>query len=425
MVQVEDYNDDEITCKALELFSDYEHVKNMIDELGSNYEKNFEKSYENFSETLSKYQEQPHLLDSHLSQLINSLLTIIRDTATTDGLLHAAFKYFYQICKVRTFKVFVKFLPHELSDIDFVLNLLEKQNVNESENWETRYCSLLWMSILVLNPFHMSRLDATGGESDLAMTKMERIYRICKNNCKGNDTCSTVAAYLSAKFLVRNEIKDIYLSSFIDWSFNEVSHEDLFVRYGTLQAIAAILKHGKREDLLPYAVRILKWILEQDFKSSTDFLKNKYHIKIIQRLGLVFLAPKIAQWRYNRGSRSLQTNLSSNDSDKTVEFESTNCNTESPEDEVDIHDEIEEVIEQLLHGLKSPSGDVRWLAAKGVGRITNRLPKEMGDEVVGSVIEILNPLEQHEAWHGNILILTHLNHLIFISFQQRCMSSSC
>jgi hypothetical protein len=349
---------------------------------------------------LSVYQEQPHLLDANLSSMINALLTIIRAETTTDGLLHSAFKYLYQICKVRTFKVFVKFLPHELSDIDFVLSLLERQNVDDSENWETRYCSLLWMSILVLNPFHMSRLDATGGESDSAMTKMERIYRMCIRNCKGNDTCSTVAAYLSAKFLVRNEIKDIYLSTFMDWSFNEVSQEDLFVRYGTLQAIAAILKHGKREDLLPYAPRILKWILDQDFKSSTDFLKNKYHIKIIQRLGLVFLPPKIAQWRYNRGSRSLQANLTSNDSDKTVEFESKNIEKESPDDEIDIPDEIEEVIEQLLLGLKSPSSDVRWLAAKGIGRITNRLPKELGDDIVGSVIEILNPLEQHEAWHG-------------------------
>lgn len=414
MVQAEEYNDDEIACKTLELFSDYENVMKMISELGSSYEKkNFEKCYEKFSETLSKYQEQPHLLDSHIIDVITALLAIIREATETDGLLHAAFKYLYQICKVRTFKVFIKFLPHELSDFDFVLNLLENQDVDDSENWETRYCSLLWMSILILNPFHLSRLDATGGENNAPVIKMERIYRLCKINCKGSDTCSTVAAYLSAKFLVRNEIKDIYLTSFLDWSFNDVSKEDVFIRYGTLQAIAAILKHGKREDLLIHAPRILKWILEQDFKASSDFLKNKYQIKIIQRLGLVFLPPKIALWRYNRGSRSLQTNLTSNDSDKTVEFESANIDTQSPDDEVDIPEEIEEVIEQLLSGLKSPSGEVRWLAAKGIGRITNRLPKELGDDVVGSVIEILNPLEQHEAWHGNKSILL----LNFVKFK--------
>lgn len=308
----------------------------------------------------------------------------------------------YQICKVRTYKVFVKFLPHELSDIDFVLNLVERQVVEVPENWETRYMLLLWMSILVLNPFHFSRLDATAAGDTDSVSIMERIFRVCKNNCRGNDPCSAVGAFLSAKFLVRNEIKDIYLSPFLEWTFVELNRDPANIRYGTLLAIAAILKHGKREDLLSYAPKILKWILEQDFRDSTDFLKNKFYIKIIQRLGLVFMPPKIAVWRYNRGSRSLQTNLTTN-SVKVMEFESTVSAAIDESDDVEVPDEIEEVIEQLLHGLRSASGDVRWLSAKGIGRVTNRLPKSLGDDVVGSVIEILSPLEQHEAWHGELI----------------------
>ncbi|KAL7028245.1 hypothetical protein ACKWTF_005773 [Chironomus riparius] len=407
MVQLEELKDDDIPSNTLEHFSEYDEVVKMIKELSHIYEKNMEKSYEKFSEIMSKYQEQPHLLDGHLTDMINSLLTIIRDEKSTDGLIHAGFKYLYQIIKVRTFKVFVKFLPHELSDIDFVLNLLERQNIDESDNWETRYCCLLWMSILVLNPFHMARLDATAEGSDASKTKMERIYQICKINCRGNDSCSTVAAYLSAKFLIRTEIKEIYLATFFDWAFNEVKADDLHIRYGTLLAIAAILKHGKREDLLKYAPKILKWLLEQDFKDSPDFLKNKFFIKIVQRLGLIFMPPKIALWRYNRGSRSLQQNLTSK-SENNVEFESVNITQEDPDDDVEVPDEIEDIIEQLLCGLKSPSSDVRWLAAKGIGRITNRLPKSLGDDVVGSVIEILNPLEQHEAWHGACLGVAEL-----------------
>lgn len=297
--------------------------------------------------------------------------------------------------------MFVKFLPHELSDIDFVLNLVEKQKFDDPHNWETRYMLLLWMSILVLNPFHFSRLDATAAGDTSSISIMERIFRVCKDNCRGNDPCSSVAAFLSAKFLVRNEIKDIYLSSFFDWTFEELNRDEVNVRYGTLLAISAILKHGKREDLLQYAPKIMKWILAQDFKDSTDFLKNKFYIKIIQRLGLVFMPPKIAVWRYNRGSRSLHTNLTANNV-KIMEFESTVSGDIEETDDVDVPDEIEEVIEQLLHGLRSSSGDVRWLSAKGIGRVTNRLPKSLGDDVVGSVIEILNPLEQHEAWHGEL-----------------------
>ena len=399
MVQAEEYKDDEMPTNTLETFSELEEVLKMIGELNQVFDKNFEKTYEKYAEIFSLYQEQPHLLDSHIPQLIEVLLTIIQGDSTPDGLVHAAFKYLYQVCKVRTFKVFVKFLPHELADIDFVLNMLENQKLEETDNWETRYMCLLWMSILVLNPFHFSRLDASEAGDNSSLSKMERIFRVSKNNCRGNDPCSAVASFLSAKFLVRNEIKDIYLLPFLDWAFEETNLDPMNVRYGALQAIAAILKHGKREDLLQYAPKILKWILGQDFKESSDFLKNKYYIKIIQRLGLIFMPPKIAVWRYNRGSRSLQTNLSAS-ADKAIEFGST---TVTPiDDDVEVPDEIEEVVEQLLFGLRSASGDVRWLSAKGIGRVTNRLPKEMGDEVVGSVIEILSPLEQHEAWHGKL-----------------------
>lgn len=424
MVQAEEYKDDEMPSNTLETFSELEEVLKMIDELNQIYDKSLEKTYEKYSEILGRYQEQPHLLDLHIPQLIEVLLAIICNDSSPDGLVHAGFKYLYQICKVRTYKVFVKFLPHELSDIDFVLNLVERQNLDDADNWETRYMLLLWMSILVLNPFHFSRLDANAAGDDASLSKMERIFRVCKNNCRGNDPCSFVASFLSAKFLVRNEIKDIYLSSFFDWTFVEMQRDPNNIRYGTLLAIAAILKHGKREDLLPYAPKVLNWILGQDFKNSTDFLKNKFYIKIIQRLGLIFMPPKIAQWRYNRGSRSLQTNLTSN-STQVNELGSTVMAISTETDDVDVPDEIEEVVEQLLHGLKSASGDVRWLSAKGIGRVTNRLPKSLGDEVVGSVIEILSPLEQHEAWHGELGNVSI--HKVSLNFPTifRCLSRRC
>lgn len=76
--------------------------------------------------------------------------------------------------------------------------------------------------------------------------------------------------------------------------------------------------------------------------------------------------------------------------------------------------EIEEVIEELLQAMRNPSNDIRWSAAKGIGRVTSRLPKEFGDEVVGSVVEILNPLEPHEAWHGACLAIAELGMLSLI-----------
>lgn len=50
----------------------------------------------------------------------------------------------------------------------------------------------------------------------------------------------------------------------------------------------------------------------------------------------------------------------------------------------------------------------RWSAAKGVGRITGRLPKELADEVVGSVLEIFTRRDSDSAWHGGCLALAEL-----------------
>jgi hypothetical protein len=34
---------------------------------------------------------------------------------------------------------------------------------------------------------------------------------------------------------------------------------------------------------------------------------------------------------------------------------------------------------------------VRWSGAKGIGRVTGCLPAELGDEVVGSVLDLFRP----------------------------------
>ena len=47
-------------------------------------------------------------------------------------------------------------------------------------------------------------------------------------------------------------------------------------------------------------------------------------------------------------------------------------------------------------------------AAKGVGRVTARLPLDLADDIVESVMELLSSEEDPSAWHGGCLALAEL-----------------
>lgn len=71
-------------------------------------------------------------------------------------------------------------------------------------------------------------------------------------------------------------------------------------------------------------------------------------------------------------------------------------------------EEIESILDKLLEGLKDRDTIVRWSAAKGIGRVTNRLPREYGDEVLESLLQVFSDRETSGPWHGGCLALAEL-----------------
>lgn len=61
-----------------------------------------------------------------------------------------------------------------------------------------------------------------------------------------------------------------------------------FVQCGSLAAVASILKHGKREDLLPHAQLLLKWILASKYRENQNTLVRKFGVKVVQRIGKIY-----------------------------------------------------------------------------------------------------------------------------------------
>ncbi|XP_017920875.1 PREDICTED: tubulin-specific chaperone D isoform X2 [Capra hircus] len=373
-----------------------------------------EGALERFRVIMDKYQEQPHLLDPHLEWMLNLLLEFVQNKASPADLVHLAFKFLYIISKVRGYKTFLRLFPHEVADVHPVLDMFTNQNPKDHETWETRYMLLLWLSVTCLIPFDFSRLDGNllSQPGQERVSTMDRILQVAESYLVVSDKARDAAAVLVSKFVTRPDVKQKKMASFLDWSLCTLARssfqtiEGVIAMDGTLQALAQIFKHGKREDCLPYAATVLQCLDSCRLPDSNQTLLRKLGVKLVQRLGLTFLKPRVAGWRYQRGCRSLAESLQH--SIQNPKEPMTQAETPDSDGEDDVPAEVESVIEQLLVGLKDKDTIVRWSAAKGIGRMAGRLPKELADDVTGSVLDCFSFQETDSAWHGGCLALAEL-----------------
>lgn len=395
---------------------------------------------------LEKYQEQPELLDPHLEKMIGSLFAIVlnellcskyasesynsssqgtsneeemkggrhgdRSGSTSDAkekapvgeiAMHRVFHVIYVLCKVRGYKTVTKFFPHEVKHLEPALAMLVAQGMSDHEHWHTRYSLLLWMSVLVLIPFDLSTVDSADRKLT-ARGLTDRLIELCKVYLGDTGAPREAAAVLLGKLFSRPDMHANKLSQFFSWvkevlHKKDVVHSHVFLVTGCMKAMAEIINSAPRE-AVQSRISVL-WdtlVQEQPWLSFKSALCRKLHTKLIQRIGLAFLKPKLAPWRYQRGHRSLLSNLQNqgNDTDATSTGGSSssgggagaakgNAAGEDEEDEEDIPAEVEEVIQSLLEGLKDKETIVRWSAAKGIGRVTMRLPMELADQVYQNI----------------------------------------
>uniref|UniRef100_A0A8C5C847 Tubulin-specific chaperone D n=1 Tax=Gadus morhua TaxID=8049 RepID=A0A8C5C847_GADMO len=379
-----------VKCSVLGGFSESDEIRALIASLPEISENAATKEVatEKFLVIMDRYQEQPHLLDPHLEWMMNMLLDIARNEKSPPPLLHLGFKFLYIISKVRGYKIFMQLFPHEVVDVHPVLDLLSRQNPKDPEIWETRYMLLLWLSMTCLIPFDLSRLDghldSVSGQA--REPTMDRILAITYLTV--TDSCRYAAAVLVSKFMTRPDVKKKHLADFLDWSLTTIMQADeklmidLVVMDGTLQSLAQLFKHGKRDDFLQHAPTVLQCLDQKHLLESNHEMLRKLGVKLIQRLGLTFLKPRLAKWRYQRGSRSLAANLSMAQSTPGSETPGTpDVEMRDQEEDYDIPEEVETVIEQLLVGLKDT-------------------------ETI--VLLSLTFQETDNAWHGGCLALAEL-----------------
>lgn len=191
---------------ALDYFAEFEEVFEMIDNLKSLIQAEGsvqEKAYEKFSFILTQYIEQPHLLDAQLDAILQKFIDILRSNENSIQLKHVTFSYMAVVVNVRGYKDIVKHLPHEVADFEPVLCLLESQDPSDPNTWTTRYILLLWLSIIIMIPFHLSRFDGFDESDSNKKSVMDRVLNVIKTYAVVPDKCRDAAAFLSYKFINR------------------------------------------------------------------------------------------------------------------------------------------------------------------------------------------------------------------------------
>ncbi|KAI8925090.1 armadillo-type protein [Entophlyctis helioformis] len=405
---------------------------------------------ERLLQTVDKYQEQPQLLDPHLeamtAPIVPRLLAGIKAFPSMSEQEQRAhleqtspfYAILYRLCKTRGYKV---------ADLEPCLDFLVASNdASTARHWQTRYVTLLWASLVSMVPFDLARVDSgrPGDEPLMFLSSAGKEYE--------------GSAVLLMRLLTRKDTAQTHLIPFINWAFSNFDQtDDIFKIRGLLAVLCALYKYGPRGLLLPtvHHVRTCCTLIA-DPKINKNALLRKQVVKLAQRIALCSLKPRVAVWRYQRGSRSLAENLGSVPS-RTLATSST-VSAPAPfagvgagglvaaapdakssggtgiadlqtlnDDEDDVPEEMEDIIGILLEGLRDTDTIVRWTSAKGVGRIANRLNYELADEIVGSVIDMLaedvvldetagasGPLSASIAgtsdatWHGALLALAEL-----------------
>lgn len=444
--QAEIQEDDEHGSKERVLLKyflqEWKLVKSLLDSIVANGGRTDFATVRKIRSIMDKYQEQGQLVEPYLESIISPLMLIVRTEAielgvASDQILEVIKPLciiLYSLVTVCGYKTVVTFFPHQVSDLELAVALLEKSHhataitsirQESTGEMETKCVILLWLSILVLIPFDISSVD-TSIVNDNDLEKLEpaplvlRIMRYSKDYLSSAGPMRRIAGLLLSRLLTRPDMPKAF-SSFIEWTHGVLSSAqddiaDSFRVLGAVEALAAIFKVGSRKVLLDVAPIMWNDIstLIKSKTAARSSLLRKFLVKLTQRIGLICLPHRSPSWHYMGRNISLGDNIlmnvrekdSYNPELKCTDLQDATCLQE--EEEMDIPEIIEEIIELLLSGLRDTDTIVRWSAAKGIGRITARLTAALSDEVLSSILELFSPGEGDGSWHGGCLALAEL-----------------
>ena len=347
---------------------------------------------------------------------------------------------------------------------------IKKENDIEAYSWKSIYSLLLWLGMLSLVPFDLTTIDSSikciankekGNKLEEKATLVSLILSTAKSHLSDPGPTRETAASCLASLLSRPDLEIVELEAFVMWAngvlkgyyieikgIGKQGLSSIFLVMGVVQTLSIIFKTGRREILIRRHLLCIELLWEHAIilaemiapkpgcGEGGAMMLRKLLVKLFARVGCAYLPPRVATWRYQRGRRSLLDNISiasiqsskqgvtcmkyddkSNPSDQkeATPIRSSYPNQKSKStkisEEVLLHvpDQVEDSMAQLIQSLSDPSTIVRWSSAKGIGRLTERLPSVCADDVLDALLQLFGDTERDNSWHGACLSLAELS----------------
>ena len=368
---------------------------------------------------LYSYLEQPGLLDPILPNIIplmtNTMLELINKYLKSnsneqkiifENILSLS-QIIYNICKIRGFGPISKFFSSEVSIFENVINFLISLPLVHASNWTVNYVLILWSSLLAMVPFDIDTIDSKG-------FLINNLFSYLKEELLVSSNIRDISAYSLSKFLTRPDlIKKKYLVNYMNESIKKMMDQkengNIFKMLGICLSLCELFKNGLPKDLEEFVGSIVEKLISYEFPENikSSGVWRKTFTKLIQRVALVMLKPRPQTWRYKI---KIRTALEKQDNSEIKEEEKNEIKEEE-KDELDYEvnfEYLETIIDFLINNLSDKEYIVRWSAAKGLGRLCERLTKSMVEEIFGNLFELLKDLENEYAWNGTCLCIAEL-----------------
>lgn len=332
----------------------------------------------------------------------------------------------YTFCKIRGEKVIIQFLSTDTAHIELLLSALEKESCNtdtitqdttstsvsqenqDSWNWEEQYVTLLWLSLLILNPFDLDSISSDG------ITDSQNIPfgLVLPQDISGIPvrSISVAICYLVSPSKTSDAAKRLLVRVAMrkDMQTSGVSRALIQWAISSLRSPADTTEEIKSDHYYLGILSFLAGILRasEDTTDMDQYLWDIYEI-FQSRSATKLMATSVARKISIKVQRSVCALVIRNP---------------------DVRDSdmiLDGVIGFFLDTLGDPSTPVRLAASKALSVLASKMPSSMAAEIIEEVLATLrknvveissgaqaerydlsnvNPSE----WHGLILALSHL-----------------